>query len=146
MAAPISTWLFKMPITPINTINQTTSLSAPQPSTELDKNAFLKLLTAQLRYQDPANPMSSDQFMGQMAQFSSLEQMTNISGTSEQTLWNSQVTQAVQTIGKTVSWTDPETSEAMTGVVSGVTMEDKVILLQIGDKKIPASLVMGVSA
>lgn len=135
-----------MPITPINTINQTTSLSAPQPSSELDKNAFLKLLTAQLRYQDPANPMSSDQFMGQMAQFSSLEQMTNISGTSEQTLWNSQVTQAVQTIGKTVSWTDPETSEAMTGVVSGVTMEDKKILLQIGDKKIPASLVMGVSA
>lgn len=135
-----------MSIDPVNIINQTQATAQPKASGELDKNAFLKLLTAQLRYQDPSNPMSSDQFMGQMAQFSSLEQMTNISGTSEQTLWNSQVTQAVQTIGKTVSWTDPDTSEAMSGVVSGVTMEDQKIMLQIGDKNIPASLVMGVSA
>ena len=133
----------------MNISSVTTQATAPAStvgSTEMDKNAFLKLLTAQLRYQDPSNPVSSDQFMSQMAQFSSLEQMTNISQNTESNLWNSQVTQAVQTIGKQVSWVDPETNEPRTGTVSGVTMSDKKILLQIGEEKVPVTLVMGVSA
>jgi flagellar basal-body rod modification protein FlgD len=133
----------------MNISSVTTQATAPAStvgSTEMDKNAFLKLLTAQLRYQDPSNPVSSDQFMSQMAQFSSLEQMTNISQNTESNLWNSQVTQAVQTIGKQVSWVDPVTNESRTGTVSGVTMSDKKILLQIGEEKVPVTLVMGVSA
>jgi len=46
---------------------------------ELDKNAFLQLLVAQIRHQDPLNPADSTQFLAQLAQFSELEQMINIS-------------------------------------------------------------------
>ena len=46
-------------------------------SKELDKEAFLKLLIAQLANQDPMNPMEDREFIAQMAQFSSLEQMAN---------------------------------------------------------------------
>ncbi len=45
---------------------------------ELDKNSFLKLLITQLRYQDPLQPSDNGEFLAQMAQFTSLEQVQNI--------------------------------------------------------------------
>ena len=45
---------------------------------ELDKNAFLELLITQLRYQDPLKPSDNGEFLAQMAQFTSLEQVQNI--------------------------------------------------------------------
>lgn len=46
---------------------------------ELDKHAFLELMITQLRYQDPLNPTDNSEFLAQMAQFTSLEQVQNIS-------------------------------------------------------------------
>lgn len=50
-------------------------------SSELGKDEFLKLLVTQLQNQDPLNPQEDTQFISQLAQFSSLEQMTNMSAT-----------------------------------------------------------------
>jgi flagellar basal-body rod modification protein FlgD len=47
-------------------------------SSELGKNEFLKLLTAQLAYQDPLSPMDSEAFVAQLAQFSSVEQLQGL--------------------------------------------------------------------
>ena len=58
----------------------TTPASAQQP---LGKEDFLRLLVAQLSAQDPLNPMDSTEFTAQLAQFSALEQMTNVNSTLE---------------------------------------------------------------
>jgi flagellar basal-body rod modification protein FlgD len=52
-------------------------------SNDLDKDAFLKLLTTQLSNQDPLNPIEDREFIAQLAQFSSLEQMTSLNKTFE---------------------------------------------------------------
>ncbi|HHY90639.1 MAG TPA: hypothetical protein GX503_03155, partial [Clostridiales bacterium] len=64
-----------------STVSQNRSTSTP--NNQLDKNSFLKLLVAQLRYQDPLNPMNDQEFIGQMAQFSTLEQIQNLNQTME---------------------------------------------------------------
>ena len=54
-------------------------------SSELGKDEFLKLLVTQLQNQDPLNPQDDTQFISQLAQFSALEQMTNMSSTMSNT-------------------------------------------------------------
>jgi flagellar basal-body rod modification protein FlgD len=82
---------------------------AAAPGGVMGKDQFLKLLIAQLRYQDPMNPMQGDQMATQLAQFSSLEQLQQINAnlTTQQTssgtlLGAVQSTAAINTIGHTV--------------------------------------------
>ena len=56
----------------------TTQAATPGKNAELGKDQFLKLFVAQLQHQDPMNPMQDQDFMGQMASFSTLEQVTNL--------------------------------------------------------------------
>ncbi len=56
-----------------------TAENSKQPGNELGKDAFLKLLITQLKYQDPLNPMEDREFIAQLAQFSTLELMQNLS-------------------------------------------------------------------
>jgi flagellar basal-body rod modification protein FlgD len=75
------------------------------PSAEMGKDAFMQLLIEQMTYQDPMEPMDNTEFVGQLAQFSSLEQMQNIaSGIELLTLTQNASTnsQMVNMIGKRV--------------------------------------------
>ena len=87
-----------------------------KPSAEMGKDDFLKLLVGQLRHQDPMNPMEDKDFMGQMAQFSQLEQMTNVAST----LRNER---AFSLIGREVSYNNKETGELKSGTVEKVSIE-----------------------
>lgn len=78
---------------------------ARRPEGKMDKEGFLKLLLTQLRYQDPMNPMESHEMAAQLAQFSSLEQMSNINSNIEglaKAQTPVQNYQALNFIGKTV--------------------------------------------
>ncbi|HEY9899739.1 MAG TPA: flagellar hook capping FlgD N-terminal domain-containing protein [Pantanalinema sp.] len=72
-------------------------------NSDLGKNDFLKLLVTQLRFQDPMNPMEDKEFIAQMAQFSSLEEMQNLSKTLSQQAELGQLSQASGLIGKKVA-------------------------------------------
>jgi flagellar basal-body rod modification protein FlgD len=76
----------------------------------LGKEDFLKMLTAQMRYQNPLEPMNDQEFVAQMAQFSSLEQLQNMNSTlSQSSQWDMLLSQTINNtmatslIGKTVT-------------------------------------------
>jgi len=69
---------------------------------ELGKDEFLQILITQLTNQDPTEPMQDREFIAQMAQFSTLEQMTNMTGEFEKLGALLQSGQAVSVLGKNV--------------------------------------------
>ena len=75
------------------------------PKNELDKDAFLTLLLTQMTHQNPLEPMNNTEFLAQLAQFSSLEQMQNVSAGIEQLSKNQSLatnSQLINLIGKRV--------------------------------------------
>ncbi|MBR2141861.1 flagellar hook capping FlgD N-terminal domain-containing protein [Anaerovibrio sp.] len=97
---------------------------------ELDKDAFLSLLVTQMQYQDPLSPMDNTEYLAQLAQYSSLEQMTNVASKLsdvyslvENIDSSVLVGQLSGMIGKTIQW---QTSDKTfyEGVVSGVSVTD----------------------
>ena len=74
-------------------------------NSELGKDAFMELMIAQMKNQDPLKPQENGEFVAQLAQFSSLEEMQNLSGTVEDVAGqfrSSQALQASAMVGKTV--------------------------------------------
>ena len=108
----------------IDTSNKILTLEEMKPkgatNGDMGKDAFLKLFVAQLQHQDPMNPMNDSEFMGQMASFSTLEQVTNLAAANEQVAANLSSTSAIGLIGRTVSYVD-ENDEIHTGTVEKVT-------------------------
>lgn len=73
----------------VSSTTQTAGYSQPanaKGKSVLGKDDFMKLMLSQLKYQDPLNPMEGTEFAAQLAQFSSLEQMTNMNDTLSQSI------------------------------------------------------------
>jgi flagellar basal-body rod modification protein FlgD len=102
----------------------------PPPNKQLGQAEFLKLLTTQLTYQDPLNPVDDKAFIAQMAQFSSLEQLMainkNLEGFSKKSTSEPQKSpeQAFVFLGRNVRIMDPSTHTSITGRVEEVVLTD----------------------
>lgn len=86
----------------VNSYNKTLVVNGRTTSNELGKDDFLKLLITQLSNQDPTSPMENTEFIAQMAQFSSLEQISNMNNEFSKLTATFNSSQAVSMIGKTV--------------------------------------------
>jgi len=90
-----------------------------QPRQSLGRDDFLKLLVAQLSFQDPLEPMNDREFIAQMAQFSTLEQMTSMSSDFSRLTSMLTGSEATSALGKTVEILQGDRS--IQGVVQAVT-------------------------
>jgi flagellar basal-body rod modification protein FlgD len=98
----------------------------------LDKDGFLKLLVGQLRQQDPMAAVGNEELMAQMTQLSMLEQVTNLTKANESLVKRMDTSQALELIGRNVTYTKPDGTTA-SGVVEKVSFDEGLPLLKIGD-------------
>lgn len=110
------------------------------PSQNLGKQDFLNLLMTQMRHQDPLNVQQDKEFISQMAQFSTLEQTTNLSLAMENLAGFQQLTQGAALIGKEVEalipGTETEEARVLKGKIEETRLVDGQIQLVIGDETI----------
>jgi len=107
---------------------------------------FLKLLVAQMQNQDPLNPISGTDFTAQLAQFSTLQGVQQMNSNFANLLLLQNLTQGTNLIGKTVTYTKPNSTQTSTGVVKSVSVAGGSAALVIGGNNVALSQVQGVSA
>lgn len=123
----------------------TASPSSALPTDQMGKDTFLKLMVAQLRNQDPMNPTDSTAFLAQTAQFTSLEKMQDLANQSAQALAAQMSFGASGLVGKDVTYTAEDGTEA-TGTVSAVRFTATGPLLHIGDADVAMNNVVAVGS
>lgn len=107
-----------------------TTDSSKSSSDSMGKDQFMQLLVTQMKYQDPLNPMDNSEMLAQLAQFSALEQMLNVSQASQRQL-------ASSLVGKYVEYAYKDTKTGATsyqvGKVDSVTITGETPMINIGE-------------
>jgi len=109
----------------------TTGTTFTNPNDNLGENDFLKLMMDQLKNQDPLNPSDPTQYMAELANFSSLEQQTQIAQSTASAATQQASTSALGLLGHTVSYKDAS-GVTQTGTVSKVDFTSSGPALTIG--------------
>ena len=106
----------------------------------MDKDLFLKLLVAQLKYQDPSNPADPTQFMAQTAQFTMVEKLNEVAAAQQQLVAAQLMLGATSLVGRTVTYPGPDGVER-TGVVTSATISGSNPTVKVGNTDVPLSSV-----
>jgi flagellar basal-body rod modification protein FlgD len=112
----------------------------------MDKDTFLKLLVAQMRYQDPSNPTDPSQFMAQTATFSQVEKLDQLVTQNASIVALQKTMNAGVIVGHPVTYTD-DTGASQTGTVTSVVLGDDTheATATIGGKSVPLGRITQVS-
>ena len=123
-----------IPSYPISSINSAaTPTMGTAPSNELDKDTFLKLLVAQLKYQDPMKPSDPQEFLAQTAQFTQVEKLTEIATQNSDSIRTQGLTTANALVGRSITYQNADGSYA-SGVVTGASIDADGVRLRLGNQ------------
>jgi len=126
------------------TYTSTSSLDRPD---QMGKDTFLKLLVAQMRYQDPGNPVDSSQMMAQTATFSQVEKLEQLVAQNASMLVLQESATAGSLVGRTATYTDT-TGASQTGIITSVRLasgDDEAVAL-IGGVPVPVGRLTEIAA
>jgi flagellar basal-body rod modification protein FlgD len=115
-------------------VHGSTSKAAPDATAQLDYDAFLQLLVAQMQNQDPMEPMNSSDYVAQLATFSQVEKTIQTNDRISEVLTAVRLQQAEGIVGRTVSTSDGQVSGA---VVAAKVAAGKVIAVLADGREIP---------
>lgn len=136
-----------MPVEATSYLNTAGLQTGPREAAKstLDKDGFLKLLTAQLANQDPQASQDPNQYFQTISQMSIVEQLTNLAGSSEQQAKQQQASNAAAMIGHTVRYLNAS-GEQVTGTLESVQIgRDAASVTVGGDAGIATNLITEVS-
>jgi flagellar basal-body rod modification protein FlgD len=119
-----------------------------EPTDMFSSDGFLKLLASQIRGQNPLEPMKDTEFVAQMAQFSQLEQITNLAKDTRAMNLSSRLAQGASLVGKTVSYLPEGATTPVSGTVQAVQMgaDGRSMSLTVNGVSVDASLITQVGA
>ncbi|HBD94197.1 MAG: hypothetical protein A2015_14165 [Spirochaetes bacterium GWF1_31_7] len=129
-------------------LNKSLTESGSKIKQNLDKDDFLKLLITQLQHQDPNNPMEDKEFIAQMAQFSSMEQMLNVNKSLDKLVGKFDFQSSFDLLGKkvdVVNGTGDTESQVASGVVDSVSKKGDDVFISVGGKSYLAQDVRNIS-
>jgi flagellar basal-body rod modification protein FlgD len=137
-------------MTTINPISPAPATAAMQPAAReandsLGKDAFLKLLVAQLKYQDPMKPSDGAEFLAQTAQMQMVEKLEELSKQNTELLASQRTLAGSGLIGRTVSYAGPDGFDT-SGTVDGVRLTIDGPVLRVGTTDVPLGSVKEVRA
>jgi flagellar basal-body rod modification protein FlgD len=124
--------------TPVGSATASTDVSSSASSASTDASnglgpdAFLQLLVAQMKYQDPSSPTDGTQYMTQLAQFTEVQNLQNISTTMTNALSWQQTVAGEGMLGHTVTGADTS-GKSVSGLVSAVSPTSTGALLTLDD-------------
>ncbi len=134
---------------PITTVPRGPAVAAPRQVVGgssilggLGSDAFLKLFIAQLKYQNPMEPMDGTQMMAQTSQFTMVETLQALSEAQKTTMGYTQMSTATGLIGRSVTALD--NGETVTGVIDRVQVSTDGPVLVMGARKVPITAVISV--
>lgn len=141
-----------MPTTPppvAGPYTPTPAVPEVKPPTDIfSSDGFLKILASQIKGQNPLEPMKDTEFLAQMAQFSQLEQITNLAKDMKAMALSGQLAQGASLIGKTVSYLPEGAMDPVTGVVESLRVggDGRSMSLLVGGVEVDVARVTTVGA
>jgi flagellar basal-body rod modification protein FlgD len=102
---------------------------SPSATSQSVRDEFLTLLVTQLRHQDPLEPVQQQDFLSQLAQFSTLEGIEGLNSTFADMLAMQQLTQGAQLVGRPVVFESPLGLEQ--GTITSVLLQDDKLTLVV---------------
>lgn len=112
----------------------------------LDRDAFLKLLVAQLRYQDPSKPMDASQMISQSAQLTMVDKLESMSSMMEASALTTKLGLAGSVIGKEITFTSDDGTTVKDVVTSVRFADDGTLILHTGDWDVPMDVIQSIGA
>ena len=129
---------------PVSYLSADRTVTSSQPNDRLDSEAFLGLLMAQLRNQDPSKPADSETILTQTVQLATMESLSEQISTARESFALQMRAAAAALVGQRVSWRDAEGADHEGGV-SAVSYTGAVPTLRVGDDEVALDLVRTLS-
>lgn len=119
-------------------------MASTAPNADVSRDQFLKLLVAQLRAQDPLEPVKDQEFTAQLTQFSMLDGIEKLNANFGDLLAMQQLTQGAGLLGKSVNYTLSDGTH--TGAVEGFSLADGKLQLRVDGQEVPIGQIQGMTA
>ena len=113
-------------------------------NSQIGQEQFLQLLVSQLQYQNPLEPTKQENFLGQLAQFSTLSGIEQLNTSFEDMVKLQSLTQGASLVGQEVEYYSEETKDQVTGVVTAARLKEGSLVLTVGNEEVALSDVLAV--